>query len=93
MSRLPATPRTVEAPPDSRHRLFLATSRQDPRHLCLVPVPMDRVDGVLLDDPAFPCACGQTFAATLALLSWSTEYAPRCLSALGHIYDERKVPG
>lgn len=58
-------------------------------HNCLVPtdIPPSKAGDssatklVSVVDPAFVCACGETYSATLEPLSYTTAYDKRCLNS------------
>lgn len=65
-------------------------------HSCLVPMditaPMvlnarPSVKSPPVEDPAFLCACGETYPASIETLSYTTEYSKRCLNAFKEITD------
>ena len=73
---------TTVAEPEGLRRLILATSLTDPAHACFVPVEgREAVDALLASTLTgdFKCGCGVVFKASLATISWTTEYDRRCL--------------
>ena len=70
-------------------RLLLVRGPGDPAHLCLVPMTSDTLKE-RHDLPGFTCACGAVFDATAEPLSWTTEYAPRCLATSMRQHEDRR---
>lgn len=60
-------------------RLVLVKSVAEPAHMALLPVLEGGTVAARKKATLFVCPCGQVFEATTEVLSWTTEYEPRCL--------------
>lgn len=84
-------PEPAPAPPHLLpRRLFLVRST-DGAHACLVPVQHPPAAAVTKDRPGFTCACGTVFDGVAEMISWTSEYEPRCLNRMGLVTDNRRT--